>query len=231
MKKKAAVKIGLDVSMTVLLLLLTGYQFWGDTVHEWMGAGLFFLFILHHILNFNWYNNIRKRTHTPLHILELIIDILLFAAMLILMYSGLVISKTVFAFLPIESSLAMARRFHIIGSYWGFLLMSLHIGFHWGMLFGLFRKALCFTSKKANVVCFAAGLVTAGYGAFVFVKRNLLSYLLLKSEFVFMDYAESKLLFYIDYLALMGLCIFIAHFLSKLCIQAYIKYRSRTQSR
>ena len=82
MKKKAAVKIGLDVSMTVLLLLLMGYQFWGDTVHEWMGAGLFFLFILHHILNFNWYKNIRKRNHTPLHILELIIDILLFAAML-----------------------------------------------------------------------------------------------------------------------------------------------------
>jgi len=37
----------------------------------------------------------------------------------------------------------------------------------------------------------------------------------LKSEFVFLDYGESKLLFYIDYLALMGLCIFIAHYGAK----------------
>lgn len=204
-----------------MLLLLMGYQFWGGTVHEWMGAGMLFLFILHHMLNCNWYKNIGKGNNTPLRIVGFIIDVLLFADMLILMYSGLVISKTVFAFLPVSGGLAMARRLHIIGSYWGFLLMSLHIGFHWGMLFGLFRKALHLTSKKANVVCFAAGLITAGYGAFVFVKRNLLSYLFLKSEFVFMDYAESKLLFYIDYLALMGLCSFIAHVLSKLCIRLY----------
>ena len=40
--------------------------------------------------------------------------------------------------------------------------------------------------------------------------------MLLKSEFVFLDYGESIFLFYIDYFALMGLCIFIAHYLTKL---------------
>ena len=38
----------------------------------------------------------------------------------------------------------------------------------------------------------------------------------LQSEFVFLDYNEPKLLFYLDYLALMGLCIFVAHYASKL---------------
>ena len=38
----------------------------------------------------------------------------------------------------------------------------------------------------------------------------------LQSEFVFLDYEESKLLFFLDYLALMGLCIFIAHYSAKL---------------
>lgn len=37
----------------------------------------------------------------------------------------------------------------------------------------------------------------------------------------------SKILFYIDYLAVMGLCIFIAYDLSRLCIQGYVRYRSR----
>ena len=38
----------------------------------------------------------------------------------------------------------------------------------------------------------------------------------LKNEFFFLDYSEPKVLFYIDYLALMGLCIFIAHYSAKL---------------
>ena len=37
-----------------------------------------------------------------------------------------------------------------------------------------------------------------------------------KSEFVFLDYSESRILFYVDYLVLIGLCIFIAHYCAKL---------------
>lgn len=40
-----------------------------------------------------------------------------------------------------------------------------------------------------------------------------------KSEFVFLDYSEPKIFFYMDYLALMGLCIFIAHYSTKLMAQ------------
>ena len=51
MKTLAKVKIAVDVLMTLLLLFLMGYQFWGDTAHEWAGAIMFILFIVHHILN------------------------------------------------------------------------------------------------------------------------------------------------------------------------------------
>ena len=47
--------------------------------------------------------------------------------MAVLMYSSIVLSRYVFAFLPIERGLALARRLHILGSYWGFLMMSLHL--------------------------------------------------------------------------------------------------------
>ncbi len=56
----------------------------------------------------------------------------------------------------------------------------------------------------------------AVYGIYVFIKRNFLTYLFLRSEFVFLDYEESRLLFFFDELALMGLCIFIAHYGAKL---------------
>lgn len=48
-----------------------GYQFWGETAHEWIGAGMFFLFIAHHILNFSWYRSILKGTYTAVGIVTL----------------------------------------------------------------------------------------------------------------------------------------------------------------
>ena len=62
------------------------------------------------------------------------------------------------------------------------------------------------------MIALVIGLTIAGYGLWAFIGRDFPTYLFLKSEFVFWDYNEPKILFYIDYLALMGLCIFIAHY-------------------
>lgn len=38
-------KRAVDVLMTAALLILMGYQFWGEKAHEWVGAGTFILFL------------------------------------------------------------------------------------------------------------------------------------------------------------------------------------------
>ena len=77
MKPKAIRKIAADILMTLALLFLMGYQFWGDTAHEWVGAGMFLLFILHHILNGGWYRNLFRGKYSPSRILQLAADLLL----------------------------------------------------------------------------------------------------------------------------------------------------------
>lgn len=139
---KGKVKMAVDVLMTAALLFLMGYQFWGETVHEWVGAGMFALFLVHHILNGGWHKNLFRGKYPPMRILLAVIDVLTLLPMLAQMYSGIVLSRHVFAFLPIKSGLAPARRLHILGSYWGFLLMSLHLGLHWNMVMGAVRKKL-----------------------------------------------------------------------------------------
>lgn len=37
--------------MTVALLLLMAYGLVGEAAHEWIGMGMFALFVAHHILN------------------------------------------------------------------------------------------------------------------------------------------------------------------------------------
>lgn len=218
MSARKTVKLTVDILMTIALLVLSGYQFWGESAHEWVGTLMFILFIAHHILNIGWHRNIFKGKYTALRITMLCIDLLVLLAMLAQMYSGIVISRYVFDFLPINDGLAFARKLHILGAYWGFIFMSLHIGLHWNMVIDVMKKSL-HTKKTSKVkigILTAEGLVIAGYGAFAFMKRDFFTYLFLKSEFVFLDYAEPIILFYIDYLAIMALFIFVAHYALKL---------------
>lgn len=207
MKSVSAVKRIVDVLMTLLLLLLMGYQLWGDAAHEWAGAGMFVLFVVHHILNRKWYKNLTKGRFTPVRVFQTCIDMLLLAAMAVQMYSGIVMSRHVFAFLPIDGGMALARRLHILGAYWGFVLMSLHLGLHWNMVLG--------AVKKKTGALFVPGLLMAAYGAYVFYARRLADYLFLRTEFVFLDYGEPVWSFYLDYICLMGLWVFLGHYLSR----------------
>lgn len=215
---KGKLKIAVDILMAVGMLFISGYHLWGDIAHEWVGAGVFVLFIVHHILNFNFYKSLFKGKFSAYRITLIIVDFLTLAAMLALMYSGITMSRHVFAFLKIESGLALARRLHILGSYWGILIMGLHLGLHWSMFLSIADKK--FKTKSApkiqSIICFWAGAIIACYGAYVLIKRDFFTYMFLKSEFVFLDYEESKILFYLDYFAVMGLCVFIAHYFSRI---------------
>lgn len=219
MKPKAKLKVGIDILMTLLLLFLMGYQFWGDVAHEWAGAGMLALFTIHHLLNLGWHKNLLRGKYSPPSFLMLVIDILLFADMLGLMVSGILLSNHVFAFLGIHGSLSFARLLHMASSYWGFVLMSLHLGLHWGMILGMIGRA----GKGRKEVSGAAkglfrilGTVIAVYGLTVFIRRDLLSYMLIRTQFVFLDFNEPVPLFYIDCLAMMGTFIWIAYRLSAL---------------
>lgn len=218
MKPKADFKIVVDTLMTLDLLFLMGYQFWGDVVHEWVGAGMFLLFILHHILNGDWYKSLFKGRYTPSRIFQLIVDLLVFLAMIGLMVSGIMLSNHVFSFLNIHGGMSFARLLHMAASHWGFVLMALHLGLHWGMFLGLTKKALHLKqpSRVREILLPILGAGIAIYGLIVFIQRDLLTYMLLQTQFVFLDFGESIPLFYLDYFAMMGTFIFLAYYVSVL---------------
>lgn len=218
MKPKTVIRTAADILMTAALIFLMGYHLWGDTLHEWAGTIMLVLFIAHHLLNARWHKALSKGKYNAVRILTLTVDVLVFISMLAQMYSGIVMSRHVFDFLPTSGGMAMARRLHILGAYWGFIFMSLHIGLHWDMLMGIFRKAsgISSGSKLRSRIMFCLGLIIAGYGVWVMKSRDFPTYLFLKSEFVFLDYGEPEILFCIDHIAVMGLWIFAAHYAAKL---------------
>ena len=98
-------------------------------------------------------------------------------------------------------------------SYWGFVLMSLHFGFHWDMFLGIARK---FTKKKSalrTVVLRVLAAGIAGYGIYAFQKREIGSYLMMKIQFAFFDMEESLFLFITEYLVVMGLLAVVGYYM------------------
>ena len=221
MKRSAIVKIVVDVWMTLLLLFLMGYQLWGETAHEWAGAFMLVLFLAHHVLNAAWHQNLFRGKYTRIRILTSAVDLVLFVVMICLMVSGITMSRHVFAFLPINGGMGTARLVHMAACYWGFVLMAFHLGLHWGMIVSRFRQMFGMdrSSGIRRTVLRIAGGLTAGYGLYVFVTRDLATYMFLRTQFVFLDYNESPISFYIDYLAMTGLFIWIAHYLSVILLR------------
>lgn len=217
MKAKMKIKMGIDVLMTVLLLLLMAYQITGQELHEWFGVGMLVLFLLHNILNIRWYGNLFKGKYALLRVTQVIINFSVLASMLCLGFSGIVMSRHVFAELPIHGPMATARKMHLAASYWGFVLMSIHLGFHWSMILGMFRRL--WDGKKMPVVSvwlmrFIAVFI-AGYGAYCFHKENIVSYMFLKQEFVFFNFEQSAVSVFAEYISMMGFWVFVSFYAVK----------------
>lgn len=216
MKKKQICRIVIDLLMTVLLLFLMARQITGDSAHEWLGAGMFVLWIAHHILNRKWYGRLFKGKYRPVRILQAVMNAALFCSMLGLMISGLILSREVFAFLPISGGIAFARSLHIVSAFWGFVLMALHFGLHWNRMLGVIRKVTGpVSSKRMRIFLRMIAALIAGYGAYAFLKNQLLSYMFLTSHFVFFDYEKPVPLFFAEYMAMMWLFVFLAYYVSR----------------
>lgn len=216
MKPKFAFKISVDFAMTVLLLLLMARQLTGDSAHEWLGAGMFLLWIAHHALNFRWYGRLFRGKYTPLRAAQAAVNLLLFLSMLGTMASAVILSREIFAFLPISGGIALARTMHVLCAFWSFVLMSMHLGLHWNGILGMLRRSVGpARSGSQRAALWAAGSLIAAYGLYAFVKNQIPSYLFLQSSFVYFDFERPMPLFFAEYAAMMGFFVFAAHAGSK----------------
>ena len=211
MKPILKIRIAVDAAMSVSMLLLMAYGLVGEAAHEWIGMGMFALFVAHHILNRKWLLAVGKGKYTPIRVLQTALVGIIFLSMFGSMISGVALSRYVFAFFPKHGGYELAQQVHILCAYWGFVCMSLHLGFHWSMMLAMARKHLP-SSPPRTWSLRLIGWLWAAYGAFAFRRRGVSLYLLLRSYFVFYDYSEPVILFLIDYLSVMVMFVLIGYY-------------------
>ena len=140
MDAKRTLRIAVDCLMAVLLPLLMAYELVGRAAHEWLGAGIFVLWIAHHVLNRAWFAHLFQGRYTPYRAVQTGVNVLLLFSMFGTMVSAVILSREVFAFLPISGGIALGRITHIVCVFWMYVLMALHLGLHWNMILGMMRK-------------------------------------------------------------------------------------------
>ena len=114
MKSVLKVKMMVDAAMVLVLLLLMGYGLVGEEAHEWIGMGMFFLFLFHHILNRKWLKGMFRGRYTLLRIIQTMLAVLIFLCMIGSMISGLILSRYVFTFLPKYHGYEGVEKIHML---------------------------------------------------------------------------------------------------------------------
>lgn len=203
MNRKKKVKSLVDAVMTILLFLLMAYHVTGNRLHEWLGVVLGLLFILHHFLNIGWYRAVMKGKHTAVQKIWFIHNFLLMAAMAGMIASGILISRDVFRFPDIGAG-RFGRRLHMASSAWGFVLISIHMGFHFGSV--AIRIKRTFSKERIDkllYLCKAASIALSVYGVCAFGFRQTAAEMFLLTDYPFFSYGESSFLFFADYASIM----------------------------
>lgn len=114
----------------------------------------------------------------------------------------------------------------------GSFLIALHLGLHWGMFLNLGKKVLHIrqSSRARTWALRGISAVIAAYGLIVFVQRGLLTYMLLQTEFVFLDFGEAIPLFYLDYLAMTVCFVLLSYWVMRLLTGRQVN-RSREKNK
>lgn len=170
---KKIIKIAVDVAMFVLFLLLMEYHLLPDVTHEWLGISVFVLFVVHNALNYKWYAVMFKGKHSVMRIIQTVLNFLLVITMLLCMISALFVSRELFAGLNLQAGM-FGRTLHMKASAWTFILMSVHLGLHFGMFVGLAKRFnLTFLFRRImKWVLRIAVLAVSVYGIVVFAQRG-----------------------------------------------------------
>jgi hypothetical protein len=211
MNRALAVRIIIDLCLTIFLLCAHAYRITGDIAHEWIGVSVFVLFIAHNVINFRWYKNIGKGAYTARRVIMTTINILLALTMATLFVTGFMQSRVVLSFLNLPGSMLL-RQIHTTAAYWGLPLIGIHIGLHWGM----FTK---FISKNRLIICIMRILafLFAVLGVWSSFDRDMFSKLFLGFSFDYWSGERPAVLFFVVTLSIMAVYVFATYYTLKIC--------------
>ena len=105
-------KRAVDVSMTVVLMMLMSSQIIEGVHHELCGISMFVLFVIHQVLNRRWYASLFRGRYNMNRVFMTVINLALLISFILTVFSGIIMSES-FPELNIEALSSFARLCHL----------------------------------------------------------------------------------------------------------------------
>ncbi len=121
-------------------------------------------------------------------------------------------SKYVLQEVTIIGTASTLRTIHMTLSYWGFIILSFHLGLHIRVISAKLKGKM---NKAVKITFTVLFLIIAAYGVHAFISRGFADYMFMKVMFAFFGPKESKILFFLDYAAVMVLAAEIAYWIQR----------------
>ncbi len=211
--KTFLLRLTVDFTATTLLFLGLAYYWSDNTVHELIGTGMFLLMIVHNVFNRRWFGAIPKTRRQARGLTDIALTGTLLAFVLALLVTSLMISRTVFSFLPLEGEFT-ARQIHAFAAYWTLIFVSIHLGLRWQRLMNMMRSTFGITRNSAvrTAALRVIALAIAAYGVQSSFVMEVGSKLTLQMSLEWWDFSVSTSGFFLHWISIVGLYAFVTHY-------------------
>ena len=206
-------RLVLDLVAVSLLVAAMAYSWLENVAHEVAGTAMFLLLVLHNVFNRRWYGTLANRRPAARGIITRTVNISLLFTMLSLLVTSVVISQTVFAFLPIASTFT-ARQLHTMAAYLVLLVAAVHLGLHWTMIMTAARRVVGITtdSRVRSVGLAGVAIMIAAYGAWSLPAMDLPTKLLMQTPMGLGDFRTPTSIVLLRYVAVVSLLASVTHY-------------------
>ena len=192
------IRLAVDAAMAAAFVAVMATALVQEAPHEFLGIALFALVVVHVVLNRRWFAALARGRYDAVRVLRLVAVVGLLACVAAQVASSLVLSKHVFWLLPALPGAGLARRVHMLCSYWSFLFAFAHAGLQ-------FRTVVVRLGSKRHLGVVAiwtyriALVAIACFGAWSFAALGMPAYLTGQVQFAFADYAAPLVLTFAQY--------------------------------
>ncbi len=140
-----AVNLAVDLVIFLIFLVVEAPKFSGLPVHEWFGIAIGAGVLTHVLLHWSWVIEISKRFFGKAQAIarvNYVLNLLLFLAIVTIIFTGLMISETVMPLLGITvAQNGLWRGVHTAAANLFILLVALHVALHWQWFVNLLRRS------------------------------------------------------------------------------------------
>jgi hypothetical protein len=161
--------------MLALLMLSLAYWWLENLPHEIFGTAMLSLLGWHLVLNRHWFGKLLRGRYDARRMVVVTLHVILIFNMLILLLTSIVISKSLFAALPIPDSIYL-REVHWFSAYWVLMFVGAHLGLHWVRVMAIIRSVLRLSSNSTTTAALRLfALLLTGFGTWSFLVLDVWS--------------------------------------------------------